>query len=186
MSNKKEKSIIATHIQELRSKNQETQQELADKLHVSKQTVSKIEQGIVNVTLENAIEIANYYKVSLDWLTGRSENNSIDILDIITQFIHYSIREPFSFEHNEAKDDNPFVDMYINSSLHQCLVELASIDMMQAKLDIPCREQITKKCIEGVKKEFAEEIKSENGVKLPVTILEREQKNKLLKTLGRR
>ena len=62
-----------------------TQKELAEKLNVSESHISKIEQGHYRISYTTAIEIADYYNVSLDWLLCRTEekddiNKALDIL----------------------------------------------------------------------------------------------------------
>ena len=57
---------ITNNIRKLRFNNDEmTQQELADKLGVSRQTINAIEAGKYSPTLELAFRIAEVFKVSL-------------------------------------------------------------------------------------------------------------------------
>jgi putative transcriptional regulator len=57
---------ITNNIRKLRFNNDEmTQQELADKLGVSRQTINAIEAGKYSPTLELAFKIAEVFKVSL-------------------------------------------------------------------------------------------------------------------------
>lgn len=48
-----------------------TQQEIADKLGVAKNTVSRWETGERSLTVENLIKLADLYKTSIDFLVGR-------------------------------------------------------------------------------------------------------------------
>lgn len=63
---------IGSRIKELRENHDETQKKLAGTIGVSKDTISKIEQGTVNLTVENGIKIAKHYGTSLDWICGLS------------------------------------------------------------------------------------------------------------------
>jgi putative transcriptional regulator len=60
------KSRISNNIRKLRFNNDEmTQQELADKLGVSRQTINAIEAGKYSPTLELAFKIAEVFNVNL-------------------------------------------------------------------------------------------------------------------------
>lgn len=57
-------------------KNQKLSQEyLANKLNVTRQTISNWELGETSPSLEQAKEIAKLYNVSLDYLVGNDKNN---------------------------------------------------------------------------------------------------------------
>lgn len=60
--------MLSEKIRELRRKNGLSQEELADKLNVSRQAVSKWETGAAVPTTETLVELANYFGVSLDYL----------------------------------------------------------------------------------------------------------------------
>ena len=52
---------IGNKISELRKKNNYTQEELAEKLNVSRQTISSIETGKYNPSLELAFAISDFF-----------------------------------------------------------------------------------------------------------------------------
>lgn len=71
MSKKGRKNMnIGNTISELRKKNHLTQEELAEKLNVARQTISKWECNETSPSLEDASKLAKIFKVSLDELTG--------------------------------------------------------------------------------------------------------------------
>lgn len=49
-----------------------TQQEVADKLGVSKQYLSKVENGMTELSKEKIIAFCNEYKISFEWMFGTS------------------------------------------------------------------------------------------------------------------
>ena len=51
-----------------------SQQELADKLGVVKQTVYRWENGITNPRIVDLFAMANLFGCTVDWLLGRTEN----------------------------------------------------------------------------------------------------------------
>ncbi len=59
----------------LREKHGYTQQQLADVLHVSKNSVSHYELKISMPSIDVIIEIADIFDVSIDYLLGRSKVN---------------------------------------------------------------------------------------------------------------
>ena len=61
---------IGNTISELRKKNHLTQEQLAEKLNVARQTISKWECNETSPSLEDASKLAKIFKVSLDELTG--------------------------------------------------------------------------------------------------------------------
>lgn len=50
-----------------------TQEELANKIHISVDTIRKIEQGKKGMSIDLLIEIADYFDVSTDYLLCRSK-----------------------------------------------------------------------------------------------------------------
>ena len=65
--------IFADKLIELRKKNGWSQEELAEMVGVSGQTISAYERNIQTPSLDIAVGIADALGVSLDWLTGREE-----------------------------------------------------------------------------------------------------------------
>ena len=50
------------------------QKEIAQYLNVSQNTYSQYETGIISITAEVLIKLANYYGVSIDYLLDQTEN----------------------------------------------------------------------------------------------------------------
>ena len=63
---------LANRLAELRKQKGLSQEELADKLQVSRQAISKWERGEASPDTDNLIELAKIYDVSLDELVGLS------------------------------------------------------------------------------------------------------------------
>ncbi len=61
---------IGSMISELRKKNNYTQEDLAEKLNVTRQTISKWELNETSPSLEDANKLAKIFHVSLDELVG--------------------------------------------------------------------------------------------------------------------
>ena len=59
-------------IADLRIKRDLTQQQIADILHCQREVYRRYEKGIRELPLSYAIILADYYRVSLDYLVGRS------------------------------------------------------------------------------------------------------------------
>lgn len=62
-------------LRELRNKNGMTQNDLASKLNVSGQTILNWENGIYEPKINQLIELADLFNVSVDYLIERKNNN---------------------------------------------------------------------------------------------------------------
>lgn len=67
-----------SRIRDLREDNDLKQKELAEYLTIDQSTYSDYENGRINVPIEQLIKIADYYNVSLDYITGRTDNIMIN------------------------------------------------------------------------------------------------------------
>ena len=74
---------LADKIQKLRKEKEMTQAELAEKLLVSRQAISKWENGIVVPDIENIIAISELFSVSVDYLVtnndSKEKSKSLDV-----------------------------------------------------------------------------------------------------------
>lgn len=66
--NSRGEKMLSEKIRELRRKSGLSQEELADKLDVSRQAVSKWETGAAVPTTETLVQLADFFDVSLDFL----------------------------------------------------------------------------------------------------------------------
>lgn len=64
--------MIARKIKELRLESDMSQQELADKLYVSRQTVSRWESGKTIPTMDNLIELSIFFEVNLNFFLQKT------------------------------------------------------------------------------------------------------------------
>lgn len=72
---------FAARFAELRADNDVKQKELAQLLNVSVSAVSHYEKGLNAPDLNNLIRLADFFHVSLDYLTGRSSYRSSSPMD---------------------------------------------------------------------------------------------------------
>ncbi|EKY26374.1 transcriptional regulator, AbrB family [Clostridium celatum DSM 1785] len=70
------KSMISRNLKSLRKKNQYTQEDIAEKINVSRQSVAKWENGESTPDIESCIKLANLYNVKLDDLVNHSEEKT--------------------------------------------------------------------------------------------------------------
>ena len=61
------------NIRNLREDRDLRQRQLAEVLHVSQNTYSQSETGIIELTAEKLVLLADFYDVSVDYLLGRTE-----------------------------------------------------------------------------------------------------------------
>ena len=69
-------SSIGTRIKELRKVKNISQEELANELSVSRQTISKWESDTVSPDINNIEMISNFFEVSTDYLINGKENKT--------------------------------------------------------------------------------------------------------------
>ena len=62
---------LAEKIKTLRKQNGYTQQQVADKVNVSRSAYSQYEMGLKQPTIETHVLLAELYKCSIDYLVGR-------------------------------------------------------------------------------------------------------------------
>lgn len=65
-------------IRELRQEKGITTIEISTKLEIEQSYYSKLELGKHNISLKNLIKIAEFYNVSLDYITGRTNKKEIN------------------------------------------------------------------------------------------------------------
>ena len=61
------------NIRNLREDRDLRQRELAEVLHVSQNTYSQYENGVIELTAEKLVLLADFYEVSVDYRLGRTE-----------------------------------------------------------------------------------------------------------------
>lgn len=61
-------------IRDLREDKDLTQQQMAELLHIAQTTYSRYENGILDVPSAVLITLANFYKVSIDYILGQTDN----------------------------------------------------------------------------------------------------------------
>ena len=64
--------MIFPNIRNLREDRDLKQKDLANVLHVSQNTYSQYETGVIELTAEKLILLADFYHVSVDYLLGRT------------------------------------------------------------------------------------------------------------------
>ena len=69
--------MIFTRLKDLREDLDKKQKEIADFLQTTESYYNRLENGKHQITLERALKLAEYYGVSLDYITGRTNNKEI-------------------------------------------------------------------------------------------------------------
>lgn len=64
-------------LRDMREDSDLTQAQVASLLGIRQTVYSRYERGYQTIPLEHLIQLADYYRVSLDYLTGRSEKQGI-------------------------------------------------------------------------------------------------------------
>ena len=64
--------MLYPNIRALREDNDLRQRQLAELLNVSQNTYSQYETGVIALTAEHLVKLADFYHVSVDYLLGRT------------------------------------------------------------------------------------------------------------------
>lgn len=74
------------HLRELRKSIRLTQKALGYQLGMSQQVISRIERQLDTITLDNLLALSDFYKVSIDYLLGRTAvKRNIEEQQIVTR-----------------------------------------------------------------------------------------------------
>ena len=81
--------LLGQNIQKLRESIGLNQREFSDRIGISKQCLSKWENGRGVPTPEMLVRLANIFKISVDTLLGRENRNTIDVTGLTDeQYAH--------------------------------------------------------------------------------------------------
>ena len=64
-------------LRDMREDSDMTQSQIAEILGIQQTVYSRYERGFQTIPLEHLLKLADYYQVSLDFLTGRTNNKNI-------------------------------------------------------------------------------------------------------------
>lgn len=79
-------------IRELRNARKLSQQELANKLGVSKQSVSNWENNNIAPSIEQVIKISKFFHTSVDYILGLDDRKMIDISNYDDKIISFILQ----------------------------------------------------------------------------------------------
>ncbi len=77
INDKIDKSVLGNDLKEIRTKNKHTQEKVANIINVDQSNYSKCELGKMYIHTYALIEFAKHYKVSIDWLCGKTKDSEI-------------------------------------------------------------------------------------------------------------
>ena len=80
MNKKETPKTVGERIKYLREKKQESQEKLGEAIGLSQNSISKLEKGETQLTLENQYSLAKHFNVSHDYLITGKDNDSFLIL----------------------------------------------------------------------------------------------------------
>lgn len=65
--------MVFKNLRAIREDNDISQKKIAEYLNVSQNTYSQYETGVISLTAETLIKLADYYDVSIDYLLDRTD-----------------------------------------------------------------------------------------------------------------
>ena len=84
--------MLSKRIYELRMSFNWTQVQLAQKLGVTKQTVSNWENDNIQPSIDMLVKISKIFNMSTDYLLGLTPINSIDVSGLPTDFVSHIVQ----------------------------------------------------------------------------------------------
>jgi transcriptional regulator with XRE-family HTH domain len=84
--------MLSKKIYELRMSFGWTQVQLAQKLGVTKQTVSNWENDNIQPSIDMLVKLSNVFNVSTDYLLGLTPTNSINVDGLPTEFVSHIVQ----------------------------------------------------------------------------------------------
>jgi len=84
--------MLSKRIYELRVSFGWTQVQLAQKLNITKQTVSNWENDNIQPSIDMLVKLSKIFNVSTDYLLGLSPNNSINVDGLPCEFVSHIIQ----------------------------------------------------------------------------------------------
>lgn len=142
-----DKKLVSNRLKELRAANKLNQDKFAEKINMSKEAVQKWEQGKNVLTLDNAIEIAQLFDVSLDWLYGTTDELNNDAAKVLIALNKY-----FSI----FVDDNGHLTAEINNTVIDYFQKLHEAKSIKSNIS----SEVFKVLINGLTENFRNVIKS--------------------------
>ena len=76
INDKIDKNVLGNNLKEIRTNNKHTQEKVANIINVDQSNYSKCELGKMYIHTYALIEFAKHYKVSIDWLCGKSSRGN--------------------------------------------------------------------------------------------------------------
>lgn len=77
INDKIDKEIIGNNLKAIRNKNNDTQEKIANIINIDQSNYSKCELGKMYIHTYALIEFAKHYKVSIDWICGKTKDSEI-------------------------------------------------------------------------------------------------------------
>ena len=77
INDKIDKSVLGNNLKEIRTNNKHTREKVANIINVDQSNYSKCELGKMYIHTYALIEFAKHYKVSIDWLCGKTKDSNI-------------------------------------------------------------------------------------------------------------
>ena len=87
-------SVLSKRLKELRLSRKLLQSDVAAGIKVETSVYSKYERGINQPDIENLINIANYFNISIDYLVGRDNKKNLDKKELVkkTNDLEYALK----------------------------------------------------------------------------------------------
>ena len=162
-----------------------SKKELSDKVGISVNTISNIEKGKNQMSIDIALILANTFNVSLDWLYLKSEEKSIvksEILDSHLNFSTYYI----PYETKTLSMEKEFITIKLSKPIVDYYTKISEIEKIHKEQDLPEEAYIAWK--ESVKSKYNAQLKSDDFSTIEYVLIEKTEDfaNDFFQTIARK
>ncbi|MDF2521752.1 MAG: response transcriptional repressor, RecA-mediated autopeptidase [Clostridia bacterium] len=121
MNNENELKTVGERIKFLREKKGISQEKLGDAIGLSQNSISKLEKGDTQLTLDNQLRLAEYFNVSHDYLcTGKDSDSILNLLEKYVSLKYANLSDGLeSFNYPVLEINKVFFDYLIRSARAQ-------------------------------------------------------------------
>lgn len=163
-------SKIKNNLLELRKNLGLSQKQLAEKIGISVNAITNIENGKNQMSIGIALILSNEFNVSLDWLYSKSEEKSIIKSETFASHLEFStLTVPYN-DKNFLIEKN-FITLKLPKFVAEYYIKIAEIEKINKEQNLP--EEAYNAWKNSVKTKFLSQLKSDENDIIEYILLEK-------------
>ncbi len=137
------KDILADRIKQLRKERKLNQEDIGTILNVSKTQISDIEKGKRLTTIENLVILANYFNVSLDYLTGRIDDPDMPSSNKVKNISTEEVELLEDFRQLDKYEQNIIIGR-ISEMIYNKNIENTALKVTEERVEMDVKNRLSK------------------------------------------